>query len=45
MMRIALVDDEPEVCTVVRDYLIHILEKYWADKASLVEVDLFGTAE
>jgi len=27
-MRIAIVDDEPEVCAAVRDYLIHILEKY-----------------
>ena len=44
-MRIAIVDDEPEVCAAVRDYLIHILEKYWADQASLVEVELFGTAE
>lgn len=44
-MRIAIVDDEPEVCAAVRDYLIHILEKYWTKKASLMEVDLFGTAE
>ena len=44
-MRIAIVDDEPEVCAAVRDYLIHILEKYWEKKGSLVEIDLFGTAE
>ena len=44
-MRIAIVDDEPEVCTAVRDYLIHILEKYWPKQATLVEVDQFETAE
>lgn len=45
IMRIAIVDDEPEVCAAVRDYLIHILEKYWATMISQAEVDLFGTAE
>lgn len=44
-MRIAIVDDEPEVCAAVRDYLIHMFEKYWAKKAFAVEVELFGTAE
>ena len=44
-MRIAIVDDEPEVCAAVHDYFIYIFEKYWAKNASLVEVDLFSTAE
>ena len=42
---IAIVDDEPEVCAAVRDYLIHILEKYWAEKATQMEVTLFDHAE
>ena len=44
-MRIAIVDDEPEVCGVVRDYLTHILEKYWAEKAAQMEVEVFDSAE
>ena len=44
-MRIAIVDDEPEVCAVVRDYLTHILEKYWAEKAAQMEVEVFDSAE
>jgi len=31
-MRIAIVDDEPEVCTAVRVYLLEMIEKYWAEK-------------
>lgn len=44
-MRIAIVDDEPEVCGWVRDYLTHILEKYWAEKAAQMEVEVFDSAE
>ena len=44
-MRIAIVDDELEVCGVVRDYLTHILEKYWAEKAAQMEVEVFDSAE
>ena len=32
-MHIAILDDEPEVCTAVRVYLMEMLEKYWAEKA------------
>lgn len=44
-MRIAIVDDEPEVCTAVRAYLIEMLEKYWTEKAALVEIEVFHAAE
>lgn len=44
-MRIAILDDEPEVCTAVRMYLMEMLEKYWADKAIHAEIVIFHTAE
>ena len=44
-MRIAIVDDEPEVCVAVRMYLMEMFEKYWADKAASVEIAVFDTAE
>ena len=44
-MHIAILDDEPEVCTAVRVYLMEMLEKYWAEKAARAEIAVFHTAE
>lgn len=44
-MRIAIVDDEQEVCTAVRMYLMEVLEKYWAEKAVRAEITVFEAAE
>jgi Response regulator of the LytR/AlgR family len=44
-MRIAIVDDEPEVCTAVRVYLLEMIEKYWAEKAAHIEITAFDAAE